>query len=218
MYSSGAGKHEESDLFRFLLQLQNISRIYSFHGFLIRGGVTIGQISHSENTCFGPALVRAYQLESQFAFYPRVVLDPKVEWGIWEEQHTAKCEPAGESWRASSSLIDVDATTKHCLTEVGDDDLLALDILEPIRHRMKSKPIGTFPPFEGVDFLKNLMETLVAQLTGRHYERNVDVKLRWLLRRLAAKIEDLNVPDILPKIEIVHEIIDATEVDKPAES
>ena len=47
-------------------------------GFLLRGGVTIGQIIHDQECVFGPALNRAYELEKHCAKYPRIVLDRKA--------------------------------------------------------------------------------------------------------------------------------------------
>jgi hypothetical protein len=47
-------------------------------GLMVRGGVTIGDIIHDEHTVFGPALNRAYELESQVADVPRIVLDPDL--------------------------------------------------------------------------------------------------------------------------------------------
>jgi hypothetical protein len=47
-------------------------------GFFIRGSVTIGDIHHDDRTVFGPALVRAYELESCHADTPRIILDPQV--------------------------------------------------------------------------------------------------------------------------------------------
>jgi hypothetical protein len=44
-------------------------------GFLLRGGVTVGDIHHDSTTVFGPALNRAYELESQVADVPRVIVD-----------------------------------------------------------------------------------------------------------------------------------------------
>jgi len=56
-------------------------------GFLIRGGVTIGNLYHSGGVVFGEAMVEAYQLESRTAIYPRVVLSQKVcsrtDWMKW---------------------------------------------------------------------------------------------------------------------------------------
>lgn len=52
----------------FVLQL-NLLR----HGFLIRGAVTVGDLYHDDQFCFGPALIEAAELE-KLAMYPRVIL------------------------------------------------------------------------------------------------------------------------------------------------
>ncbi len=51
---------------------------YMNDGILMRGGVTWGSIYHENNICFGPAFIRAYQIESKMAKYPRVVIDPEL--------------------------------------------------------------------------------------------------------------------------------------------
>jgi hypothetical protein len=64
-------------VFNFLLRLI-FTQLFSAHlGFFIRGGVTVGDIVHDEHVVFGPALNRAYHLESQVADKPRIVLDPE---------------------------------------------------------------------------------------------------------------------------------------------
>lgn len=49
-------------------------------GILIRGGVARGLIysNQSANTLFGPALIEAYKLESEFAKVPRIVISDEV--------------------------------------------------------------------------------------------------------------------------------------------
>ncbi len=47
-------------------------------GFMVRGGVTIGDIVHDEYTVFGPGLNRAYELESKVAQTPRIVVDSSI--------------------------------------------------------------------------------------------------------------------------------------------
>ena len=42
---------------------------------LIRGGVCDGEIVASTGVIYGPALVKAYALESECAIYPRIVVD-----------------------------------------------------------------------------------------------------------------------------------------------
>ena len=44
-------------------------------GHYIRGGMTIGKIVHDDHVVFGPALNRAYYLESEIADVPRIVVD-----------------------------------------------------------------------------------------------------------------------------------------------
>jgi hypothetical protein len=47
-------------------------------GLLIRGGITIGKLYHSNGVVFGEGMVDAYRLESSVAIYPRVVISPRV--------------------------------------------------------------------------------------------------------------------------------------------
>lgn len=52
-------------------------------GFLLRGGVTRGELFHDSGLVFGPALIEAYELESKVASTPRVILSKELsaEWG-----------------------------------------------------------------------------------------------------------------------------------------
>ncbi|WP_145408764.1 hypothetical protein [Paenibacillus xylanexedens] len=47
-------------------------------GILLRGGLTWGPIFHEKNICFGPAFIRAYNLESRLSVNPRIVIDPLI--------------------------------------------------------------------------------------------------------------------------------------------
>jgi hypothetical protein len=47
-------------------------------GIMTRGGLALGSLLHHQNVIFGPALVHAYRIESQVAFYPRVIIAPEV--------------------------------------------------------------------------------------------------------------------------------------------
>lgn len=51
-------------------------------GLVIRGAITQGKIFHENSVILGPAMVRAYELESRSAIYPRVILDPEVAFDL----------------------------------------------------------------------------------------------------------------------------------------
>lgn len=47
-------------------------------GFLVRGGVTVGSLIHTDRYLVGPGLVKAYEIESTLAVNPRVIFDRKI--------------------------------------------------------------------------------------------------------------------------------------------
>jgi hypothetical protein len=60
------------ELFRPSLSIM----LWTEHSLLIRGGITIGNLVHIENgPLFGPAMNRAYHLESKIAKTPRILID-----------------------------------------------------------------------------------------------------------------------------------------------
>lgn len=52
-------------------------------GLLLRGGVSKGELYHSDGLVYGPALIDAYELESKFASTPRIILSKEFpsSWG-----------------------------------------------------------------------------------------------------------------------------------------
>lgn len=47
-------------------------------GLLLRGGIAKGKISRGTDMVFGPAFLRAYEIESKEAKYPRIVVDQPI--------------------------------------------------------------------------------------------------------------------------------------------
>lgn len=70
--------NEESAVFWLLNQVAFCIINLVGMGFLVRGAITSGDMLHSDRYLIGPAMVRAYELESKHAKYPRVIVDPKV--------------------------------------------------------------------------------------------------------------------------------------------
>lgn len=62
------------------------------HGVCVRGGVSIGKVHFDSQTLFGPGFVRAYELESIYADYPRVVIDPVLINRLTKDQRLASAQ------------------------------------------------------------------------------------------------------------------------------
>jgi len=69
-------KKEETMVF-LLLDVMLLQAHLAFLGFMLRGGIVCGKLFHSGNIVFGPALVKAYELESKAAIYPRIIIERK---------------------------------------------------------------------------------------------------------------------------------------------
>ncbi|WP_348727764.1 hypothetical protein [Rheinheimera texasensis] len=52
--------------------------IYLNQAVALRGGMAYGKLYHKADGVFGPAMIKAYELESQFADWPRVIFDRSV--------------------------------------------------------------------------------------------------------------------------------------------
>lgn len=59
-------------------------------GYLVRGGITFGKAYFDELGFFGPAVEKAYSLESGYADVPMLALDPELgkEFFAWEDSQT----------------------------------------------------------------------------------------------------------------------------------
>ncbi len=47
-----------------------------YAGILVRGGISIGPTFHQRGILYGSGLLKAYEIESKIAIYPRIVIDP----------------------------------------------------------------------------------------------------------------------------------------------
>lgn len=90
-----------------------------YEGILIRGGMTIGQVFVDNVRIFGPAFVEAYELESQFARYPRIVLSPKI----------LKALETDLLLRNEDHPLEVEKEFIYNLLRQGDDGIWFIDYL-----------------------------------------------------------------------------------------
>jgi hypothetical protein len=69
----------------FLVLLQDLVSSFLNESILLRGGITIGKVIHTSKVLLGPGIVRAYELESKFAGFPRIIIDEELI-DLWEYQ------------------------------------------------------------------------------------------------------------------------------------
>ena len=70
-----SGPTDETSFVMIMMMLADYHASSAMLGFLTRGGVTVGEICHDSQVVFGPALNRAFEIESVEANYPRIVFD-----------------------------------------------------------------------------------------------------------------------------------------------
>lgn len=69
-----------------------LTRIMS-KGYLVRGGATYGDAFVDDDGCFGPAVDRAYEIESKEAIYPRVMLDNELGQKQYDFETEVQADP-----------------------------------------------------------------------------------------------------------------------------
>lgn len=114
METGGAG-------FNVLVDLIYICNDLLSLGILVRGGVTIGQLIHEDNKCFGPAMVEAYRIETKIAKYPRIIIDPEVI------TYDLK-------YRGENNTLEFEKKYIRNLIDYDEDGLMYLDYLGSFRE------------------------------------------------------------------------------------
>lgn len=88
---------ETSGVFWLLMEMAWAVIDLAQRGYLVRGAVTRGALFHSERHVVGPAMVKAYLMESKEAKFPRVIIDPdllELARKYRSDNHTPKEEEA----------------------------------------------------------------------------------------------------------------------------
>ena len=129
-------KYSEGSLFHELINLVHMQADLANSGVFVRGGMSIGEIFFEQNAVFGPALIRAYDLESQYANVPRIVIGPEV---FHEFRQNRKL-------RAEHHNLADEVNYIKGLVRRGDDGLWFVDYLKAIYTEMDDPVLG-YPTF-----------------------------------------------------------------------
>lgn len=157
-YQDGAFFHELMDLLHG--QIDCISQ-----GVLIRAGVTIGEMHiglDGDGPVFGPALVRAYDLESGEVIFPRIAV---------EETAIERFENDPSLWREGNSLEEEKEFVDRLIT-TDDAGLCYIDYL-----RASEAELDSFENY--LDFLTSHRH-LISEGLSAGPTKGVLRKYRWL--------------------------------------
>lgn len=156
-YRDGALVHGILDLLHAQIELINL-------GVLVRAGLTVGDAYVSPNgkgPMFGPAMVRAYEIESQEAVYPRIVIDDDAL-----ERH--KLDPL---LRSDNNSLAEERKLLRLLLAIGDDGTRYIDYLNAAAE------------FDGPSLYLGFLQTHAQLIRAGKVEsanRSVRRKYEWL--------------------------------------
>lgn len=104
------------DLFRLLKFVTEFQASMVMLGLPLRGGVTVGSLFHTDAIAFGPAMNRAYHLESKVAKMPRVIIDRALD-----DDVKAAASGLPKHWhsvfRGDDGYYETDFLTGYAMTE-----------------------------------------------------------------------------------------------------
>ena len=144
--------------------------------FLLRGGITVGDIYHDDEAVFGPALNRAYELESKVAVYPRILVDEPV-------LSLGNIDGFG-AFEGGLHFLDpfTPAFVKFWLDRSSDRSLMGDSFAEA-----GVSAAGNVPSVPGDIGLQVILEYLKKRIRAPIGEKDY-VKVAWLFDRIASRL------------------------------
>jgi hypothetical protein len=141
------------------LQADMIDRGETF----LRGALTVGDVYHSKDMVFGPAVIDAYEIETKLCNYPRVVIDPSV---LLEYENT-------EVLRCGDNTAEDDLEFVKSLIRQDSDGLWFVDYLKGM--------LGNFDyPDYYLTFLKKHKELILKKSSENKKLNGIALKYNWL--------------------------------------
>lgn len=159
--SAANKKHPDGILWHEMLSLVHLQYRMVVRGYLLRGGMTVGDIWMDGDTVFGPAIIKAYSLESEFAVYPRIVIDPLV-FEAFDQEPLLRSHDEDTEWEFIQKLICRDS-----------DGLYFIDYLRGIMTEFDEEGME-------FDFLKQHRQLIVKSAKDTKGINKISAKYLWL--------------------------------------
>lgn len=134
----------------------------------------VGEIIHDDHVLFGPAVLRAYELEQRVAIYPRVIIDDNV--------------------------VPIMSNNPFCRITQDRDGYWFVDPFT-ISCRTATKPHDPTPPVTFVPnmtAIQNIRDFILTQLTLQSAFPDRVAKYRWLAGRFNEMIGEWPAEDLAP--------------------
>jgi len=114
-----------------LVDISNYQLTALLFGFLLRGAVVYDKLYHIDTDMFGPAVIKAYELEKNMAFFPRIILDTSIIHKYFEKEDNINLS----TWR-TDSIVTKDYDGQYFLDYLfsilpSDDDI---DVIAKVKN------------------------------------------------------------------------------------
>jgi len=156
-------KYPTGLLFQELISLVHAQGELIDSDIVIRGGVSVGDIYISGGRVFGPGLITAYELESKFALYPRIIIDPR----LIQEHKTDKLLKA--EWHSVEDELEMMGR----LLRQGDDGMWFIDYVAALEGELDEHEMYPI-------FLRRHREVILAGAQKHSQLNSVLSKFVWM--------------------------------------
>jgi hypothetical protein len=172
---SAANKEMNYGLMFFeMLDLVHMQGELINHGVCVRGGVALGEVHFDNETLFGPGFVRAYELESVYANFPRIVVDPLLIKQISKDQRLASVH---------NSLEDEISSIRKVIRK-DSDGIYFIDYLRSFLEEIDDS--------ENIPlFIKNHKKTILDNAAGLSQLSSISAKYLWMANYHNQLVEEL---------------------------
>lgn len=133
------------------------------YGIVVRGSVSFGDIYISSGQVYGPGLISAYEIESKYALYPRIIIDPR----LINEYKTNKLFKA--KWHTYEDELEYIEN----LIKQGDDGMWFIDYAKALERELDEPEMYPI-------FLKKHREVIVEGAKQHNKLNSILSKYVWM--------------------------------------
>lgn len=148
-------------------------------GYIVRGGITYGDVYYDDLSFFGPAVDRAYEIESKEAVTPRILIDQAFGSDLFEHENKIYTEVFGKSNPMYHSLPKRSYIPTIAIKDGKDYILNILYILEMESSAALQRSTITHEALKN-----NLLKKMESETKKHPWNSKVRPKLEWMKQYL----------------------------------